>query len=101
MPLSHPAEDEERAAYLVTVQKSEQPMCVGDDSALKVRPAVAINVAFKCLDLEIVLDVNREGVKRAQRGSDKLEARFVSGETTASQRRELRAEMETVRNKKR
>ena len=60
--MSQPTQDEEGGLDVVAIQELENPVRVGDGPAFKVLPPIAVNVLLESGYLEVVLDVNGEGV---------------------------------------
>ena len=67
MTLADPAENEERGLHPVAIEQLENAVGVGLDAAFPAVPLVAADVFLKGRDLEIILDVDGEGVEDCRR----------------------------------
>jgi len=58
----HPAKNEKRSAYLISIQQTKDFFCALLDSQLAIHPGLSGNDFFKCRDLKIILHINRKNV---------------------------------------
>jgi hypothetical protein len=83
MALGDPTQGEERRPYLGGVEAVEQPLGVALDAAFQGIPVLAADGPLERRDLEMLLDVDGEGVEGWGRGA---QMRFLSSQARSSER---------------